>query len=78
MKKIVWPPQLYYETRNIKAGTETTGEGAAVNCGFRNPRRIPRNLSMFRFSADVLHIGKFSACVLDVILETSQRFESGS
>ena len=68
----------YFKTRNIKAATESTGEGAAVKSGFSNSRRIPRNLSMLRFSADVLQIGKFWACVLDVILETSQCYESGS
>ena len=41
-----------------------------MKSGFSNSRRIPRNLSMFRFSADVLQIGKFWACVLNVILET--------
>ena len=70
--------KLYFKTRNIKAATEAMGEGAAFKSGFINSRRIPRNLSMFRCSAEILQIGKLWACVLDVILETSQCCESGS
>ena len=70
--------KLYFKTRNIKAATETTGEGAAFKSGFSNSRRIPRNICMFRFSADVLQIGKVGACVPDVFLEISQCCESGS
>ena len=70
--------KLYFKTRNIVGATVSTGIGAAFKAGFSNSRRIPRNLSMFRFSADVLQIGKFWACVLNVILETSQCCESGT
>ena len=70
--------KLYFKTRNIVGAAVSTGVGATLKSGFSNSSRIPRNLSMFRFSADVLQIGKFWAYVLDVILETSQCCESGS
>ncbi len=48
------------------------GEIATLISGFVNLRRIPRNLSVFRRSTDVLQIAEFAADVFNVILENSQ------